>query len=217
VTASQEFDPDSTPNNNVAGEDDQASITLIPGATAQPPFAVNNSSLHNPFGPVTLNATANDTGPNNDLDPSTVDLDSSTPARQTVRVVPGEGFWQVDDAGNVTFNPEVGLSEQPTPINYTAQDQTGLTSNQATISQLPEQLEDFPPRSRQRHFRQYRSSRSARGCEGEVVFGSIAASRQNDEVDASAVSLASPAPLHGSRVADGNRLAAHTHRVSPRR
>jgi hypothetical protein len=34
VTSSQQFDPDSTPNNNVPGEDDQASITLTPGATA---------------------------------------------------------------------------------------------------------------------------------------------------------------------------------------
>src|SRR5262249_14207117 len=48
VTASQQFDPDSTPNNNVTSEDDQASITLTPGAAAQPPVAVNDSSLRNP-------------------------------------------------------------------------------------------------------------------------------------------------------------------------
>src|SRR5262249_44480634 len=50
VTASQEFDPNSTPNNNVASENDQATVTLTPGAPSQPPVAVNDSSLHNPAG-----------------------------------------------------------------------------------------------------------------------------------------------------------------------
>ena len=79
VTSSGRFDPDSTPNNNVPTEDDQASITLTPGATAQPPVAVNDSSLHHPPGPVTLNVTNNDTDPNLDLAVSTVDLNPGSP------------------------------------------------------------------------------------------------------------------------------------------
>ena len=105
VTASQHFDPDSTPNNNVPAEDDQASITLTPGATAQPPVAVNDSSLHNPPGPVTLNVTNNDTDPNLDLAVSTVDLNPGLAGQQTTRVVAGQGTWTVDTLGNVTFTP----------------------------------------------------------------------------------------------------------------
>jgi uncharacterized repeat protein (TIGR01451 family) len=134
VTASQQFDPNSTPNNNVASENDQASAPLTPGAPAQPPVAVNDSSLHNPGGPVTLNVTTNDTDPNLDLDPSTVDLDPSTPGQQTTRTVAGQGTWSVDTSGNVTFTPQAGFTHDPTPITYTVQDAGGRTSNQATIT-----------------------------------------------------------------------------------
>src|SRR5215831_14649757 len=98
------------------------------------PVAVKDSPLNNLPGPVTLNVTANDTDPNNDLDPSTVDLNPSVPGQQTLLVVPGQGFWSVDDSGNVTFSPEVGFTGDPTPIPYTVQDKTGLTSNPATIT-----------------------------------------------------------------------------------
>src|SRR5262249_19133428 len=100
----------------------------------RPPVAVNDSSLNNQPGPVTLNVTANDTDPNNDLDPSPVDLAPSTPGRQTTFIVPGQGFWQVDGSGNVTFFPDVGFLQDPTPIIYTVEDRTGLESNAATIT-----------------------------------------------------------------------------------
>src|SRR5206468_13058852 len=64
----------------------------------------------------------------NDLDPSTVDLDPSTPGQQTTRIVAGQGFWQVDSTGNVTFFPQAGFTHDPSPITYTVQDKTGLTS-----------------------------------------------------------------------------------------
>ena len=99
-----------------------------------PPVAVDDSSLNNQPGPVTLNVTANDTDPNNDVDPSTVDLDPATPGQQTTIVVPGEGFWQVDSSGNVTFFPNVGFTENPTPITYNVKDRTGLRSNDASIT-----------------------------------------------------------------------------------
>ena len=94
-------------------EDDQASITLTPGATAQPPVAVNDSSLHNPPGPVTLNVTNNDTDPNLDLAVSTVDLNPGLAGQQTTRVVAGQGTWTVDTLGNVTFTPAARLHGGP--------------------------------------------------------------------------------------------------------
>ena len=144
VTASQQFDPDSTPNNNVPTEDDQASITLAPGAASLPPVAVKDSSLRNPPGPVTLNVTNNDSDPNFDLLVSTVDLDPTTAGIQTTKTVAGQGTWTVDSLGNVTFTPQPGFTHDPTPIAYTVQDATGKTSNQATISidYLPDATDD---------------------------------------------------------------------------
>jgi uncharacterized repeat protein (TIGR01451 family) len=132
VTASDQWDLDSTPNNNVPTEDDQASLTLT--ATAQPPVAVNDSDLANPPGPVTLSVTGNDSDPNNDLLVGTVDLNPGLAGQQTTLVVSGEGTWSVDGLGNVTFTPAGGFTGDPTPIPYTVSDATGLVSNQATIT-----------------------------------------------------------------------------------
>ena len=101
---------------------------------ASPPVAVNDSSLHNPPGPVTLNVTNNDRDVDNNLLPSTVDLDPATPGQQTSLNVPGEGTWTVDRFGNVTFTPQPGFTHDPTPISYTDSDATGLVSNPATIT-----------------------------------------------------------------------------------
>ena len=134
MTASDHFDPDSKPNNNVASEDDQNSVSLTTGAAQVAPVAVNDSSLHNPPGAVTLNVTNNDTDANLDLVVSTVDLNPGVAGQQTTRTVTGEGNWTVDALGNVTFTPQTGFTGDPTPITYTVQDAGARTSNQATIT-----------------------------------------------------------------------------------
>jgi uncharacterized repeat protein (TIGR01451 family) len=134
VTASGQFDLDSTPNNSVSSEDDQATVTLAPGAPPTAPVAVDDRILSQPPGPATLNVTLNDTDVNLDLAPGTVDLDPATPGRQATFAVPGEGTWSVDGAGNVTFTPQPGFSHDPTPITYVVQDAGGRTSNPATIT-----------------------------------------------------------------------------------
>lgn len=48
--------------------------------------------------------------------------------------VPGQGVWAVDNAGNVTFTPESGFEEDPTPIEYTVLDNDGFRSNAALLS-----------------------------------------------------------------------------------
>ncbi|WP_370627636.1 Ig-like domain-containing protein [Algoriphagus sp. NBT04N3] len=98
------------------------------------PVANDDQKLSQPAGAVTLNVTDNDTDANNDLDVSTVDLDPSTAGIQTSYVVAGQGEWTVDALGNVTFTPESGFTLDPTPISYTVNDATGLTSNEATIT-----------------------------------------------------------------------------------
>ena len=68
------------------------------------------------------------------MDPATVDLDPATPGDQTTLTVAGQGTWSTDATGNVTFTPEAGFTNDPTPIPYTVSDTTGLVSNEATIT-----------------------------------------------------------------------------------
>jgi large repetitive protein len=99
-----------------------------------PPVAVDDESLANLPGPVTLNVTGNDSDPNGDLDVSTVDLNPGLAGIQNSLFVAGQGTWTVNSAGDVTFTPEAGFTGDPTPIPYTVSDATGLVSNQATIT-----------------------------------------------------------------------------------
>jgi CshA-type fibril repeat protein len=111
-----------------------APATVTVDYNQQPPVAVNDSSLNNPPGVVTLNILANDSDPNGDLNPASVDLNPGLAGQQTTLTVPGEGTWAVDPLGNVTFTPLPGFTLDPTPIPYTVSDLTGLVSNQATIT-----------------------------------------------------------------------------------
>ena len=107
---------------------------------AQPPTATDNESLANAAGSVVQEVITEDDGDGSDNDPdgslvnSTIDLDPSTPGiNDKTLVVPGEGTWTEDGAGNVTFTPEAGFTEDPTPITYTIEDNDGNESNPATI------------------------------------------------------------------------------------
>jgi CshA-type fibril repeat protein len=61
----------------------------------------------------------------------TVDLDSNTPGIQTTLLVPGEGVWQYDPVfGILSFTPEAGFEQNPTPIEYQlTENATGLSDN----------------------------------------------------------------------------------------
>ncbi|NEQ41362.1 MAG: tandem-95 repeat protein, partial [Okeania sp. SIO3I5] len=116
-------------NNNVSNP---ANVTVT--VVNLPPIATDNSESTTAGQAVTFNITDDDSDPDTTLDLTTVDLDPSTPERDTSITVPGEGSYTVDDAGNVTFTPEAGFSGVTTPITYTIQDNLGAVSNQANIS-----------------------------------------------------------------------------------
>jgi CshA-type fibril repeat protein len=84
------FTADPTPiqytvRDNDGSESNPATVTI--DYVQLPPVAVDDSSLGNSAGPVTLNVVNNDSDPNGDLDPSTVDLNPATSGQQTVLVV----------------------------------------------------------------------------------------------------------------------------------
>ncbi len=103
------------------------------------PIATNNESLANIAGNVTQQIVNEDDGDGLDIDPNgtlilaTIDLNPATTGVQSSLVVTGEGSWTVDGTGNVTFAPEAGFTNDPTPIEYTINDNDGNTSNSASI------------------------------------------------------------------------------------
>ncbi|PYE38359.1 Ig-like domain-containing protein, partial [Psychrobacter fozii] len=91
--------------------------------------------------PVLIDVLGNDTDPDGDIDPTSVKLiDPADGSEVTTLTVPGEGEWEVDPTtGAVTFTPESGFTEDPTPVDYVVSDITGEPSNPATI------VVDYPP------------------------------------------------------------------------
>ncbi|HFQ61140.1 MAG TPA: hypothetical protein ENK39_02420 [Epsilonproteobacteria bacterium] len=95
--------------------------------------------------PVTFNAITENSGsgidsdPENDLNVSSFIFTSGLPGSTVAAdgksiTVPGEGVWTEDGAGNVTFTPEVGFLGNPTPVKYEVSDNTGLVSNESTLT-----------------------------------------------------------------------------------
>ncbi|MBP2833998.1 DUF11 domain-containing protein, partial [Aquimarina sp. U1-2] len=140
ITASNEFDSDSTPNNNDPGEDDQdtAEVTITPNS---PPEVRDDEDLNNTQGDnVTVAILTNDSDPDGSLDPERVNL--IVPPGETITneirnldndligfTVENQGSWSYDDdTGSVTFSPEPGFTGNPTDITYTIRDNEGTIS-----------------------------------------------------------------------------------------
>ncbi len=133
-----------TVDDNTGETSNEATVTIDYPQTA--PVASNDLKAGPLNTPVSVDILANDTDPENDLDPTTVIITQSPAAGSTIAAdgksvdVPGEGSWSVDpDTGVITFSPTTGFTDDPTPISYTVDDRTGLTSNEATVTI------DYPP------------------------------------------------------------------------
>ncbi|MEB8434566.1 Ig-like domain-containing protein, partial [Cocleimonas sp. KMM 6892] len=102
----------------------------------KPPVAVDDSKQNQPLGQaVTVNTVSNDSDPDNNLDPTTVKLRDPSGNPVTSLIVEGEGTWSVNiTTGDITFTPEAGFMGDPTPVDYTVKDTTGLESNVATVT-----------------------------------------------------------------------------------
>ncbi|PLY13126.1 MAG: hypothetical protein C0631_14665, partial [Sedimenticola sp.] len=99
------------------------------------PIASNDTSTGNPTNtPVTVNVLSNDSDPDGSLDPATVQIVGTANPGDSL-TVPGQGVWSVNTTtGEITFTPEAGFTADPTPIQYTVDDNDGNTSNTATVT-----------------------------------------------------------------------------------
>ncbi len=80
-----------------------------------------------------VDVLANDTDAENDINKTSIQIVGTANPGDTLPV-PGEGSWSITNVDNVTFTPEAGFRDDPTPIGYTVSDDTNLVSNEATVT-----------------------------------------------------------------------------------
>lgn len=132
-----------TVNDNVGATSNVATIAITITPVNDPPVANNDAASTPEKTAVTINVVANDTDVEGALDPSTVDLDTSTPGIQNSRTVTNVGAYTVSNTGIVTFTPGPTFSGATT-LNYRVNDSGGATSNAATISITVNAVNDPP-------------------------------------------------------------------------
>ena len=121
--------------DNTGLESNEATVTVEYPQTA--PLAVDDEKLDQPLAqPVVVPVLANDSDPEDNLDPATVKLiNPVTDAPVTVLPVANEGVWRVDPVtGDITFTPDPGFVSDPAPVEYLVSDTTDIDSNRATVT-----------------------------------------------------------------------------------
>ncbi len=159
VKASRQFDPNSTPNNRVATENDQASVTITPQSAdlrLSKSVTPNNPTLASPN--VTYTIRVNNLGPSTATNvavaesmPSGVTLNTGSIAASTGTFVPGTGIWTIPSLANgaiatlsftgtvtdfvnpLTNSARITASDQPDPITEPAATAT-VTGQVADLS-----------------------------------------------------------------------------------
>ncbi|MCP2040408.1 CshA-type fibril repeat protein [Neisseria sp. HSC-16F19] len=90
------------------------------------PVAANDSATGVLGQNVTVNVLANDRDPDGTLDPASVNLvDPATGELVKLLNVPGEGVWNVNPDGSITFTPNTDFVGDPTPVTYEVRDNQG--------------------------------------------------------------------------------------------
>ena len=129
-------------NDNEGATSDPAQIVVTVNTVNDKPVAVADSRVINEDNSVAVNVVANDTDVDGTINPATVDLDPGTPGIQTSRSLP-EGTFTADAAGVVTFVPANNFFGS-VALNYTVNDNAGLTSDPVAITITVNSINDAP-------------------------------------------------------------------------
>ncbi|UPT77791.1 Ig-like domain-containing protein [Sulfurovum sp. XGS-02] len=140
-------DPQNPVNDDLDndGEPDDETSTGLP---IQPPISTDDTYNAATGESVIIDIVNNDSSGTFALDSATVTLTSPSGATNIITdtdgdtvgfTVPGEGTWSVDETtGEVTFIPEDGYVGDPTPIEYTIEDEQGNeTTSEISINYPP--------------------------------------------------------------------------------
>jgi gliding motility-associated-like protein len=130
-----------TVNDNDGTTTNVATVSITVTPVNDAPVANNDTATTAEDTPAILNITANDTDQDGTIDVTSVDLDPATPGQQT-SISTTAGVFSVN-AGVLTFYPAANYNG-PASITYTVNDNSGATSNVATVSITVTPVNDAP-------------------------------------------------------------------------
>ena len=116
-------------------ESNEATIAVIVAGVAAEvaPTAVDDAQTTQYGQSTTIAVLTNDTEGSSPIVPATVRLIDGTGSRVSVVTIPGEGRYEVNSQGIVTFTPTDGFTGTST-VQYEVSDENGLVSNIANIT-----------------------------------------------------------------------------------
>jgi gliding motility-associated-like protein len=130
-----------TVNDIEGAKSNTALVTITVNAAPVPPVAVNDLGSGNEDTIIGVNVVANDTDVDGTINAATVDLDIATPGIQTSFSTANGNFTV--SGGTVSFTPVANYNGIAT-VQYTVNDNSGLTSNAATVSITVIAVNDIP-------------------------------------------------------------------------
>lgn len=130
-------------NDNLGASSNVATLTIIVNGVNDEPVAIDDSGITDEDTPLILpDITANDSDIDGAVDAGTVDLDPLTIGKQTA-FSNGQGSWSVAVNGAVTYTPQINFNGVASKA-YTANDNSGATSNPAFITVTVNSVNDAP-------------------------------------------------------------------------
>lgn len=131
-----------TVNDNAGATSNIATITITINAVNDVPIANNDLSNADENETIVVNVVANDLDVDGTVNPATVDLNTASPAIDNT-ITNASGKFTVNTVGEVTYVPSVNYNGTAS-VNYTVRDNTGATSNAATLSILVNSINSLP-------------------------------------------------------------------------
>jgi len=129
-------------NDNKGTVSNAATITITVQAVNVPPIAVNDNATTTKNKAVNVKVTDNDTDLDGTVDVTKVDLNTTLAGIQNTSDTP-QGTYAVNITGVVTYTP-VNNFTGIAALTYTVNDNTGATSNQATINITVQNVNSVP-------------------------------------------------------------------------
>jgi gliding motility-associated-like protein len=121
-----------TVNDNKGTVSNAGTITITVQAVNVPPLAGNDNATTTKNNAVNVKVTENDSDLDGTIDVTKVDLNTTLAGIQTTSETT-QGTYVVNNTGVVTYTPTNNFTGVAA-LNYTVNDNTGATSNQATIN-----------------------------------------------------------------------------------
>jgi gliding motility-associated-like protein len=132
-----------TVNDDLGATSNTATVTItVIGVTGLPQANSDVAVTDEDVTVIIPTVTANDVSNGGIIDPLTIDLDPSSSAPETT-FTNALGTWSVDGSGNLTFTPAANYNGVAV-IYYTVKDNSGSTSNSASVTVTINPINDAP-------------------------------------------------------------------------